>query len=88
MIQPVELTLYARNGCTLCEEMVWQLRDLEGELPPFKLSIVDISGDSDLEQRFGWDIPVLFCGDQEVCRHFLDLQALRSRLAPISHRAP
>jgi hypothetical protein len=76
-----ELTLYSRQGCTLCEDMVGQLRELEGELSSFRLSIIDISGDSQLELRFGWDIPVLFCGDQEVCRHFLDLQALRFHLA-------
>lgn len=80
MTLPLEFTLYSRHGCTLCEDLVWQLRELEGELPPFRLSIIDISGDSDLEQRFGWDIPVLFCGDREVCRHFLDLPALRGHL--------
>lgn len=76
----MELLLYSRQGCTLCEDMVWQLRELEGELPAFRLSIIDISGDADLERRFGWDIPLLFLGDTEVCRHFLDLQALRRAL--------
>mgnify|MGYP001764843516 CR=1 FL=1 len=74
-----ELTLLGRAGCHLCEEMRAGLTHLSARLN-FTVRWVDISGQTELETRYGWDIPVLLAGEHEVCRHFLDESALRGWL--------
>jgi hypothetical protein len=73
------LTLLGRGGCHLCEEM---RAGLEPWAARFQFSVeeVDISGKAELEARYGWGIPVLLAGETEICRHFLDRQALQAWL--------
>jgi hypothetical protein len=73
---PVELTLYVREGCHLCDDMEQALRECESELD-FEIRRVPINNNTDLEQAYGTRVPVLACGDREVCYYFLDMQALR-----------
>jgi hypothetical protein len=81
MAEPrLALTLLGRAGCHLCE-------DLRAALNPyaarFHLAVkeIDITGQAELEARYGWDIPVLLAGETEICRHYLDERALRAWLA-------
>lgn len=69
------LTLYARAGCPLCEEMASAVGPMIAARG-HGLRKVDIDADPALKARFGWDVPLLFDGDSEVCRHFPDLAAL------------
>ena len=73
---PVELTLYTREGCHLCDDMELALRACADDLD-FEIRRVPIDNNSDLEQAYGTLVPVLVCGDEEVCHYFLDLQALK-----------
>jgi hypothetical protein len=79
---PSELILYGRAGCHLCEAM-------EAELAPhlkhtgLKLVQIDISGQPELEECYGVDIPVLTYGKQEICRHFFDLDATQNCLSEL-----
>ena len=76
------LTLYTRRGCPLCDEMAAALAArLSGE--PVRLSIVDVDTQADLKARFGWDVPLLFIGNSEICRHQLDIRALNNWLAKV-----
>lgn len=73
-------TLYTRSGCPLCDEMAEVVRaPIEGA--GYRLRMVDVDADPALKARFGWDVPLLFEGDTEICRHFPDSAALRERLA-------
>jgi len=49
-----------------------------GATPP--LALVDVDGDPSLRQKYGWDVPLLFDGDTEICRHQLDLPAFQAWL--------
>lgn len=69
------LTLYGRRACHLCEEMHVELLPWRARLG-FRLSLVDIDGDRDLEARFGYKVPVLADRDEEICHHYLDETAL------------
>jgi hypothetical protein len=40
-----------------------------------RLTEVDVDGDPALKARFGWDVPLLFDGDAEICRHEFDAVA-------------
>jgi hypothetical protein len=46
-----------------------------------QLRHVDISGQTELEARYGWDIPVLAYGSEEICRHFFDLKSFQTTLS-------
>ena len=77
MNKPVALTLLGRDGCHLCEDMRAALKPWAARFQ-FEVEEIDIRGKTELEARYGWDIPVLLAGDAEICRHFLDTQALQS----------
>jgi hypothetical protein len=40
-----------------------------------RLREVDVDADADLKARYGWDVPLLFDGDREICRHAFDADA-------------
>jgi hypothetical protein len=67
----VELTLYSRPGCHLCEEMKAEIERAIGALPPgrARLSEVDISTDPALEAQYGLDIPVLLVGGRKAAKY-------------------
>jgi hypothetical protein len=44
------------------------------------LAAVDVDADPSLKARYGWDVPLLFDGDIEICRHQLNLPAFREWL--------
>jgi hypothetical protein len=41
---------------------------------------VDVDADPSLKACYGWDVPLLFDGDVEICRHQLNLPALQEWL--------
>ena len=76
---PVELELMTRPGCHLCEEMKEAISQAARGLE-IRLREVDISQDSELERRFGNDIPVLFVNGSKAFKHRATVQELRLRL--------
>ena len=75
-----DLTLYERAGCALCDHMASALQDQLANRN-IQLRRVNIDADSALKARFDWDVPLLFGGDIEICRHKLDVTALNNWLA-------
>ena len=71
----VELTLYYREGCHLCESMLQALRGLRSR-PAFELQLIDIDRDPELRQRYDEWVPVLCQGDREICHYHLDEAAV------------
>lgn len=61
-----------RAGCPLCEEMAEAVRGRMGE---HLLVETDVDTDAALKARYGWDVPLLFSGDAEICRHEFDAVA-------------
>ena len=78
MSQP-ELTLYYREGCHLCEDMLQALRGLQPCLG-FGLQVVDVDRDPDMVWRYDQRVPVLSRGAREICHYRLDEAALREVL--------
>lgn len=77
--RPGTLTLYTRAGCPLCEDMATDLGVLIAATG-HRVAPVDVDADPALKARYGWDVPLLFGGDTEICRHQLNLPALREWL--------
>lgn len=82
------LVLYYREGCHLCEDMEHLLYELL-EPGSFQLDRVDIDDAGPLiRDAYDVRVPVLSlkCSsdEQELCEHFLDLQAVTDALSPWS----
>lgn len=73
------LTLYTRAGCQLCEEMAAEVGALIAGTG-YRLAPVNVDADPSLKADFGWDVPLLFDGDTEICRHQLNLPAFQEWL--------
>lgn len=71
----MELTLFSRRGCHLCEEMLDQLHDI-GIEKRVSLKVVYIDDDPQLEHQYGTLVPVLSAGEREICHYTLDIHAL------------
>jgi hypothetical protein len=66
------LTFYTRAGCPLCEEMAAEVAALMVGTG-HDLAPVDVDADPALKAEYGWEVPLLFDGDTEICRHRLNL---------------
>ena len=73
------LTVYERVGCHLCEDMLATLAEWRAEFG-FEVERIDVDSAPELAARYGAGVPVLVHGSSEVCRFFLDLDALRRAL--------
>ena len=73
------LRLYTRTGCPLCEELeAGVLVLLAGT--NHTLTAVDVDTDPALKAKYGWEVPLLFDGDAEICRHQINLPAIQEWL--------
>jgi uncharacterized membrane protein len=84
----INVVLYSRKGCHLCEQTEYDLRDLQ-ESVPHELVIIDIDQDSGLKKSFGEQIPVVKVGPYTLMAPFtykdleITLRAGKSRLEEI-----
>jgi len=78
----VVLTLYGREYCHLCHDMVAALDALRPDYA-FTLEVIDVDDDMALEQRYGHLVPVLVGNDEEICHYHLDPAALGAYFAKI-----
>ena len=75
----IEVTLYTRRDCELCHEME---AILSAELPRFDahLSRIEIDGDTELEELYGREVPVLFVNQRKAFKYRCTARELRQRL--------
>lgn len=85
------LTLYWREYCHLCHDMLAQLLVLREELggeAVFAVEILDVDANPALEARYDELVPVLAAdagteGEITLCHYFLNPDAVRDYLAEI-----
>jgi thiol-disulfide isomerase/thioredoxin len=85
------LTLYWREYCHLCHDMLAQLLALREELggaAAFSVDILDVDADPVLEARYDELVPVLTVrgesgAETELCHYHLNPEAVRAYLAEI-----
>ncbi len=73
------LTLYSRQGCHLCDDML-QMLQAHGLEP----NVVDVDTNLVLRERYGLAVPVLCDGDTEICRYHLDMARLQAHLSTLN----
>lgn len=61
----IDVTLYTKDGCHLCEEVAARLDDLKKRYP-HRVNAVDITKDDALFQRYRYAVPVVQIGDVEL----------------------
>jgi hypothetical protein len=61
----INITLFTKEGCHLCEVVKEELAGLNGRFP-HTLHEIDITADADLWQKYRYRIPVLHIGDVEL----------------------
>ncbi len=66
----------SRPDCSLCDAMLGELCELLGQRAE-AIQVQDISGDPELEKRYGQRVPVLLIADDFVCAYRLDRQRLQ-----------
>lgn len=70
----------SRPECSLCDTMLAELGELFGERAA-QIQVQDISGNIELENRYGQRIPVLLIDGDFVCAYRLDRARLAAYLA-------
>jgi glutaredoxin len=77
--QPLDVTLYTRPGCHLCEEAKAQMAPLLGPLGA-RFREINIDADPVLRERYGLDVPVIFLGSRKVAKHRIDVAQFKRQL--------
>ncbi len=72
----MDIDLYHRPDCHLCEDMARALAPLAAELGLI-VHAIDIESDPNLEARYGLKVPVLVHDGTEICCYRLDEDAVR-----------
>jgi glutaredoxin len=75
----LDVTLYSRPGCHLCEAAKAAIHPVLAEFG-VTLREISIDGDAVLTERYGWDIPVLFVGARKAAKHRINVKQLRRQL--------
>jgi len=78
-----QFTLYSREGCHLCEDMIEQLRPYCDQYQ-FEIQVIDVDKSPQLQEKYGISVPLLCYreGDntQEICKYYLDPVSILSFL--------
>jgi len=75
------LVVLSRPECSLCEAMLVELCEFVGAERAAEIEVRDITGDEQLERKYGQRIPVLLIGDEFVCAYRLDRERVGAFLA-------
>lgn len=80
MSRRVQVTLYSKPGCHLCEVMKNEMA-AAGCAPLYELAEINIESDPELFKRYRYDIPVMMIDGVEAFRHRLSAEAFRDRVS-------
>jgi glutaredoxin len=76
---PLDLTIYSRPGCHLCEAAKAQVAPLLEEFGGH-LAEINIDEDEQLRAQYDYDVPVLVLGSRKIAKHRVDLRQFRRQL--------
>lgn len=74
--KPFEITLFGRKGCHLCDDVEKRIRRVAQEFP-LRLTLVDIQGDMQLEEKYMFTIPAVHIDGDEV---FVSVTAIMTEM--------
>ncbi len=74
-----DVTVYTAEGCSLCVRALEVVEEVRAELG-FALDVVDIGGRPELEAAYRQLLPAVEVDGELVFTHFVEVDALRTRL--------
>jgi glutaredoxin len=74
----IEVSIYSRSNCHLCEVALGVLEEMSDELD-FQITKILIDGNSELEERYGEQVPVILINNEP--HDFFRVDPERFRLA-------
>lgn len=74
------VTIYGKPECCLCDVALEVLEAVRASIP-FDIEKEDISGDAELIERYGLDIPVILVNGQVAFKHRIDKERLIALLS-------
>jgi glutaredoxin len=77
--KPLDVTLYSRPKCKLCDEARAAIEPILREFGS-ALREVNIDEDKELKELYTDDVPVIFLGAKEIARHNVDTVKFRQAL--------
>lgn len=83
MKQNNHLTVYNRDGCHLCEDMLSALYWLQDELN-LTIESIDIDDNPLLREKYNDDVPVVSFNNEILFCHFIDEKRLRSAIMTLN----
>lgn len=86
MSKPVELLIYSKPECRLCDEMKAVIKAVSKNRR-IELKEIDITSDRGLEMEFSKDIPVLVYGEIIIARHRITEKTLSDKIAELTRGA-
>ena len=78
----ITFNVYSRQGCHLCEDLLLQLYQLQQE-HDFTVVEIDVDSSPQLIEQYGSQVPVVTCGDEQLCHYFLDQAAVMQVLTGV-----
>jgi glutaredoxin len=75
----IEVVVYSKPGCCLCDEVKAKLEALQAS-HPFNLRVVNILEDPEAQQTFKEEIPVVFINGNKAFKYYLDEEKFLKRL--------
>ncbi|PYP89524.1 MAG: hypothetical protein DMF61_02310 [Blastocatellia bacterium AA13] len=75
--------IYSRPGCRLCEEAKASI-ETSGLEHLFTLEEINIDDHPDLQERYGYDIPVVLINRTKVFKHKVEVSEFRRKLLRLS----
>jgi glutaredoxin len=76
---PLDVTIYSRPRCHLCEEAKARIAPLLKEFGAH-LTEINIDEDAKLHALYDYDVPVIFLGARKAAKHRVDLVQFRRQL--------
>jgi glutaredoxin len=75
----VTVTLYTRQGCHLCEQVLGLIEKARAEAE-FHLEIADIDQDPELKAKYDWEVPVVAVNGRDTFNYAMEYQAFVQKL--------
>ena len=74
-----KLTLYSRKECCLCDDMKATIKVVAAHLP-LTIDEIDVDGSSQLREKFGNEVPVLFIDGRKAFKYRVTVEELTRKL--------
>jgi len=82
----VQIDIYSRPGCHLCDEAKEIVERVRGRIP-FALSVINIETDPELEKKYGEQIPVVFINGNKAFKYHVNEAELEQKVKALWKRS-